>query len=281
MTAITNNFTLVTLAQGVSVVQRGPGMLQFGLDATRTGVMETEHAGEVAAVLERVRSELPVYHLTHLLRQHVGSLEARSIVSDLVSYRIVVPAFGPQAVLIGDSPLAAALGDLLRASGMRLITPLEGEPVLSPITEASPWLPLIAVDQFAGAEALARLAKHRAGPVIPVAQLDSRVFIGPLRLQPHDACPACANLHHADRDAGWFDAVEALPTGPASADPVVLAAGAAVAATVVRSLAGVPDPPGVSAQRVAPGQCLTVDPFGPRVVSKAVMRTHSRCPVCY
>lgn len=202
----------------------------------------------------------------------IGHDAARSLTADLVSYRILVPAEPRHIALIGASPLAKQLSDFLKTCGFAVSTNLES---------ADSWVPLVAVDQLAHASAVARIAKHRSGPAIPVTHIDSRVIIGPIRLAPTDPCLMCANAHFEDIDVLWRATLTENPHGSHDPDPVVAAAGVAAAATVIRRVAGVPDPPGVSAQSISPGEIVVIDPFGPRPVTTRAVAPHPRCRVCY
>lgn len=272
--------TKVRLADGVSVGQRGPSMVQFGLDATRTGVIETPHAQALSKLFDAPFQPRPIHTLSRQLGAVVGA-DARSLVSDLVAYRILVPTASAPALLLGDSALAASLAGLLGRSGVVVHTAPAHE--ISPefLATTEKWGPLVVADQLHQAVPLARLTRHRKGAVVPVATVDSRVAVGPLRLDRAGACPACLAAYLAARDAGWQHACENIPGGPARPDPTVIAAGAAAAAVVVRRLAGLPDPPGVSAPPPHPGQLILVDPFSHEPTRGLTLAPHPDCPVCY
>lgn len=276
-----DGFGRVRLADGVSVFQRGPTMVQFGVDATRTGVLEVAQPAAAVRALTDAARPIALHALTAALREALGADASRRIVADLVSYRLLVPAVAPHVVMLGTSPLAARLAALLHECRMAVHAPRKHQPDADFLAGCDERAPLVVVDQLARAGALARMVKHRPGPVVPVATVDSRVLIGPLREEPGNPCLRCINLHLAERDAGWERGVHASPHGPASPDPVVVAAGAAAAAVAIRRVAGAPDPPGVSAPRLQPGQLAVVDPFGPKLVTHHTWAPHPRCTVCY
>lgn len=276
-----NGHTRVRLANGVSVFQRGPNMLQFGLDATRTGIIETPCVEALRPLLDDCARPRQLRHVRQQLLGHLDEEAARSLLDDLLSYRILVADSPTQVLMIGTSELAMKLADLLSDSGVLVRAPLRRQREYTFLTSTDQWAPLVIVDQFPRAAALGQVIKQRPGRVLPVALVDSRVLIGPLRVRVTNPCINCAQLHHSDRDAGWMTAVHQLPSGPVRPDPVVVAAGAAAAATVVRRLAGVPDPPGVSAPHLAPGHVRAVDPFGPRMLTDSELAVHPRCDVCF
>ena len=123
------------------------------------------------------------------------------------------------------------------------------------------------------------LASNRSGAIVPVTQVDARVFVGPVAA-PGGPCPVCARHYHLDRDPNWNIVVERAPLA-ADTEAVSLAAGAAAAVLVARKLAGVPDPPGVGTGPVGPGHLVTVDPYGQVPVRAETLPPHPDCPSCY
>ena len=61
-----NNNSRVKLAQGAHPFLRADNVMQFGTDATRTGLVTTEHAKDVAGALQ-----LPLPHLAAWMRAHL------------------------------------------------------------------------------------------------------------------------------------------------------------------------------------------------------------------
>ena len=254
--------------------------MQFGLDATRTGIIETPRATELAALISAVSTPTPIHQLIRSVSIHVGASAAESLVADLVAFRILVPADPVPVVLLGHSALAKQLTKLLRTSDVEVRAPMRNTTDERFVARADDWLPVVSVDQLGVAGDVARMTKHRAGAVIPVSMVDSRVIVGPLHTGPGVACPLCSALHLADVDSGWEDALSQFPAGPHSPDPVVLAAGIAAAATYIRRVAGVPDPPGVTAPHPVPGELMVADPFAPTTVKRSIVRPHPRCGAC-
>lgn len=267
-----NNLSLVQLAKGSTVFRRGPNLLQFGLDSTRTGIIETSCVEELVLLIDATRNPTPVNRLHSNIAALIGQEAARSLVADLVSYRILIPADARHIAMMGSSPLAQQLTSILTECGFEVLTRLE---------TADPWAPLVAVDQLAHATAVARMSRLRSGPTIPVTLIDSRVVVGPVRFTSTDPCLACANAHLQDIDVLWRETLAVNSLGTKDPDPVITAAGVAAAAAIIRRVAGLPDPPGVSARLIAPGEVVVVDPFGPRPVATHELSHHPRCRVCY
>ena len=276
-----NEFTQVRLADGVVVTQRGPAMLQFGADATRTGVVETAEADRLSSLFDAPFTPRPIRYLIHQLRPIVGGDAARSLVADLMAYRILVPTDPATVSLIGATPLADALTNVLGRSGCLLRSTESAEVGPDIFDQLSGTGPLVVVDQPHLAEAIARYTRASEAPVVPVTTLDSHVVVGPVRLRPSDPCPACLDAYLRERDAGWERVRDNLYAQRCAPSAAVIAAGAAAAAVVVRRLAGVPDPPGVSAPPPASGECVIADPFGPHPTLAVVLERHPDCTVCY
>lgn len=276
-----NEFTQVRLADGVFVSQRGPAMLQFGADATRTGVVETARADRLSSLFDAPFTPRPIRYLIHQLRPIIGGDAARSLVADLMAYRILVPTDPAAVALIGATPLAEELAGVLGRSGCLLRRPETADVGPGFLEQLSAWGPLAVVDQPHLAEVVARYTRAGATPVVPVTSLDSRVVVGPVRLGPGDPCPACLDAYLRERDAGWERVREGQYAQRSTPNAAVVAAGAAAAAVVVRRLAGAPDPPGVSAPPPTPGGCVIADPFGPQPTQTVVLERHPDCNVCY
>mgnify|MGYP007009231550 FL=1 len=141
------------------------------------------------------------------------------------------------------------------------------------------WVPVAAVNTTALLGELAALTRQRQGAVLPVTQVDARVVVGPVCARP-GPCPLCVRLYLLDRDPNWPVVEQRAPLS-VQGEPVAAAAGAAFAAVSLRRLAGVPDPPGVSAPKPDAGLLTVVDPFAPNPVSTATLPPHPDCAMCF
>ncbi len=268
------------LADGAHVYLRGRDALQFGLDATRAGVIETSHAPLIMATLlgarrARTREEL----VTGLCAAGLSPAAAASLLNDLLVYRILVPRREHSVILLGRGRLAQSLSELLHRSGVDVRTPLRGESEYAYLAAAEVTAPVVVVDRLAHSRSMAPMLTRLARTWVSVSVLDHRGVVGPLRIDDTGPCPLCTDLHRTDRDPYWHRVVTQLPGGPVSPAPATLAMVAAQAATVIASLVDVPSPPGVTAPAPAPGDLITVDPWAG--VSHEVLGVHPRCPVCF
>ncbi len=275
--------TIIRFAPGATVFARGPGSVQFGVDATRSGIVETPSAPGLVSVLRALHAPTRLGSLLDSARATCGfgEEETLSLIADLLSYRILVTAPPRPALVIGRGPLRDALLPLLAGARLQARTPLLRESPERFLAACDPTLPLVVIDQIAAATHLAHVARRRTGPVLPVFLVDARVFIGPLGPDRGGPCLHCAHLYHLDRDANWAHVAGVFRHDQPLPDPLVVAAGAAATARVVRRLCAAPDPPGVSAEPPARGLRLTVDPFGPQPEVREHLAPHPRCPVCF
>lgn len=266
-------------APGVRPFLRAPGVIQFGADATRTGMITTEHADKLLAELRKLARPRSTRAAVRGIGEHLGEDAARSLVADLVAYRLLVPERGPQALVIGGGALTTKIHEVLAGAGVTVRSPMPHEAAATFLKRHDPWPPIVAVncDKIAGE--LAGAARSRRGPLVPVTHLDARVLIGPVCAAP-GPCPMCAQLYLLERDPNW-DLVCGHMPGGTSPEPTSLSAGAALAALAVRRLAGVPDPPGVSGPMPAPGEVISVDPFAAVPVTRTNLSPHPGCPVCF
>lgn len=278
--------SVIRFAPGARVFARGRGVLQFGIDATRSGIVETPLADALVPALSLLTSPVTLGEvLGALAGADMDPAAARALIDDLAAFRIVVADSSPRVLLMGRGPLADALSALLRSAHISVRTPLPTEPAARTLHAVDPHMPIVFVDQLHRYRDLAKSARHLSSTMLPVSAVDARVYIGPVGAGRSGPCLYCAHLYHADRDDQWEHVVAPHAGGQASADPgtdpVVVAAGAAAAATVVRRICGVPDPPGVSAPPPERGMMVVADPFGPTPLARTVLGPHQGCPVCY
>lgn len=271
---------MIELAAGAQVFLRGRDAVQFGLDATRAGIVETSHAPVIMATLlstrrARRRRDLVVA----LVRAGLAEAAARSLLDDLLAYGILVPAVSRSIILLGRGRLADSTADLLERSGVRVRAPIRGESEYSYLASAEVDVPVLVVDRLAHSRATAPMLTRLARTWAPVSVLDHRGVIGPLRIDAHGPCPLCADLHRTDVDGFWHRTVSQMPAGALHPAPAVVAMLAAQAATVAAELLGVPPPPGHAPLGLRAGEVFTVDPLAG--VHREVMAVHPRCPVCF
>ncbi len=271
--------TKMQLADGCRPFMRTADVIQFGSDATRTGMISTPAAAKLLPLLESLERPKQMRGVVEMFARAVGESAAQSFVADLVSYRILVPVRQRRVLILGNCELSRHLREQLDAAGVEHRSPVRGESLGKFLLSNDPWMPLAIVNAPLKLAELAIEAKHRRGLILPVQQLDARVTVGPV-CGVGGPCLMCVHLHHMDRDPNWEKIAARVPFG-GPADPAALGAGAAASAVVLRRLVGLPDPPGVSAPEPRPGTVTVVDPFGPEPVARAQVPQHPDCPLCF
>lgn len=270
----------VQLAAGAHVYLRGHGALQFGLDATRAGIIETEHAPLILATLLGARRARPRGHLAAgLVAAGLAPAAAESLLDDLLVYRILVERTHPTVVMLGRGPLARSLAGMLAESGVTVRSPIRGESEFAYLTAMESPPPVVVVDRLAHSRAMAPLLTRCTETSVPVSVVDHRGFIGPVRIHSAGPCPLCADLHRTEHDAYWHRVVTQAPGGAVTPSPAVAGLVSAQATAVICALVGLPAPPGVTALAPQPGEVITADPWAG--ITREVMGVHPRCPVCF
>lgn len=271
---------MLELAAGAHVFLRGRDALQFGLDATRAGIVETSQAPLLMATLLSARRPRPRSDLVEgLVSAGLNPAAARSLLDDLAAYGILVPRVDRAVILLGRGRLAQTLMELLSERGVTVRSPIRGESEFAYLAAAEVDVPVVVVDRLAHSRAMAPMLTRFARTWVSCAIVDYRGIIGPLRIDARGPCPLCADLHRTDVDGFWHRVVTQLPGGPARPDAAVVAATAAHAAVLIAELVESPPPPGHAAMRLAPGAVVSVNPWSG--VSREIMSVHPRCPVCF
>ena len=298
---------VLRLSPGAGIYLRGDNAVQFGLDATRAGVVLTERPIDLAVALSPARCGTTRAELIERLAlADYSPTAAAGIVEDLVSFGVLTPCstHGRVAVL-GNTALASDIANLLTASGFlvrRVIT--AGNPAKQ-LTAVPPAMLPVLVDQWAYSHALAPVLTDHFPASVTVASLDARGLVGPVRVDGKGPCPVCMDLLRSEEDPYWAfvaaqttlewvsapeasPATSAAPSGPALSDdrlpgamppdPAVRAATAAAAVAAVRAVHGIQPPPGETAAPPTPGAVTEINLFGP--APQRVVLPHRMCPVC-
>ncbi|QGU02654.1 hypothetical protein CKALI_08995 [Corynebacterium kalinowskii] len=268
------------------VVRPGPA-IQFGVDATTSGVIDSiapQHIGPVVSALSACRTGIAEHAL--LLRlQESGLTEdaSRALIAELTAYGILrtLPRQQPSIALVGRGPLAGAICELLRGSDCIVRRPLRGETDHKFIKDLQPEMPLVAVDRLAHARALGPAVRNgKREFFVPVQLIDGRGLIGPIATHSLGPCPLCLQLHRTDVDPHWPQVLTQIPGSSPSGAPVTVAATAAQTAAVVLSFFGLDVPAlGNPGRSWLPGQVVQVDPFGQ--TQRFEVGRHDGCPLCF
>ncbi|SER59238.1 hypothetical protein [Corynebacterium cystitidis] len=270
------------LARGVAVVVRDSTHLQFGLDATRAGVITTPHAHALAEIFRELTSPVPRGLLITDITARTGTddLTAAALIDDLVAFRILVPRFRDSVYVLGRSPLAKHLCAHFSDIGFSVRRPMRSETDAEFLGRVPQAAAAVLVDKLAWSHTLAARMQYSQHLVLPVNTIDQHVVVGPVRTRGVGPCLVCHQLHYAQVDGKWNAVVSRFPAGPPSTDPTVIAAGVAAASTQLRRAIGPALPPGVTHTLPAPGEIVVADPFATPALSTRTMARHPQCPVC-
>ncbi|MCG7276461.1 TOMM precursor leader peptide-binding protein [Corynebacterium singulare] len=266
------------LAPDVAVLEREPGILQCGMDATRVGVLEAHP--QLASLLNRLRTPLTRQTIEKSIENTgLTPAAARSVVDDLISYNVLWPEPTPQRVaVLGTSVLADELRDALLTDHFQPRSPLHTEPPAKYIEGVSGHLPIVAVDMLSGAVEWAHALHKSPATWLPVSMLDARGIIGPVRVKGTGPCPMCAHLHRIDADEQWHEVAQRASEASRPGDPVTRTAVVMHAVVTIRRLMGRPTPPGAPRTRPLAGELKEVDLYG--VEQHRLVLEHPRCPYC-
>lgn len=264
------------LSPSAQVLLRGPGAIQFGLDASRAGIVEVPGAPAVAQCLTALESPTHIDDIvTALAAAGLDVTLARCLIDELLGFGIARPVCRPEVLVVGTSRLARELTRLLRSLDITVRIPVGEEGIAELLPGISPERPVVLVDQFGWSTRTAALVAASGNPALTVTALDSRGLVGPVRPggRPSGPCPLCVELHWVRQDGAFI--LVAGGASPFRQDPVTVAATAASAAGVVQSLLG------VRPAAFADGDCLLVDPYSPDRGQRFSLSAHPGCPVCF
>ncbi|WIM68307.1 TOMM precursor leader peptide-binding protein [Corynebacterium breve] len=276
-----HHITTVSLAPGTHVFARDATHVQFGMDATRAGIIETPHAERLAVVLSRLSSPVRVSALIDEITTHTGvhPTQVQVLLDELIDYRILRATERRAIYVVGHSTLARALVGHFTQLGFTVRRPLRSESDGEFLTHCVPTVPLVIVDKLAYSRGL---AKHLVQPhrtVIPVNVVDHRVLIGPVRMRGTGACLLCLQLRLTDIDEEWHRITSLFQSGPPRPDPTVISAGVAETSVLLRRAIKADVPAGVTLEPVSGGELIVVDPFGGGTRREAIAQ-HGQCPAC-
>ncbi|AIT62225.1 hypothetical protein [Corynebacterium doosanense] len=268
---------LIMLNPSAQVLLRGDRAIQFGLDASRAGIVEVPDAPAIARCLAVLEQPTRIDDLlTALAAAGLDDVLARCLVDELLGFGIARPVRRLEVLVVGRSRLALELTRLLRSLGVAVRIPVGDEGIEEVIPGISPARPVVLVDQFGWTARAAGLVASTGNPVLSVTALDSRGLVGPVRPGGRKAggpCPLCVELHWVRQDGPFI--VVAGEASPLRQDPVAVAATAASAASMVLSLLA------ARPAAVVDGECLLIDPHCPDRAQRFSLAAHPGCPACF
>ncbi|WKD59687.1 hypothetical protein [Corynebacterium caspium] len=287
-----------TLSAATHLIIRSRHIVQLGLDATRAGLLEVypvEATQFIGVFLKAQRQPFSLLELQeNLLSLGFSKSRAVDLLSDLKAINHLVPVTAPlKVLLLGHSPLAECINELLIANNFSVNRPAPGCDDITALEESAGRYPIIAVEKLAHTWWLAASVLKYAPTYIPVSLIDTRGVIGPARISGTGPCAVCVDLYRCAVDPEWYRLVAQSPAGPAFPDPLLVTVTAAYAVNSVARILKRPALPtavrdysklSISTADTAPvvlqfgGEQLVVDLDNG--IKKTEIPMHPRCPHC-
>ncbi len=277
--------TKYVLGPGIGIFVRDETHIQFGMDATRAGIIESPKAQTLVKALRDAQHDEPRtrYQWERVFSStDMSMLAARSLFHDLVEYAIIHPQRNePRIVVLGDSLLAQSIRAMCLQRGLGVRSPLDWEMLHVYLSTMDHGTVVLAVDQLHQTPEVASAlhALPDSCSWMPISIVDSRGFIGPLRLKGEGPCPLCFELHRAELDPRWAVITQQLQEQQINTDEQVLAAVTAQAAVIIDWLVGRPFPPGAPNKRYYAGELFDIDIYGKSL--HRLVSSHQQCPACF
>lgn len=276
------NYSVQLSAAAQICIRPGPA-IQFGIDASRAGVFDALTPGAVQGVALAIltaRHAVPRQTVAAgLIAAGLSDAGAQSLIEDLLNYRVLraLPA-KPVVAMLGDDRLAGHISDMLRRSGITVREPVPGECDAAFLARVCVKrdIPVVAVNR--PASEAAELGEH-AATWFPVALLDGRGQLGPLRIDGAGPCPMCLELRRTEIDPMWCT-VDPWECPPIPDPPVMAATTARVVACVLSFLGCGSEPPGTRRIRLLPGEMQEIDVYADEI-RRWYIEPHPTCPACW
>lgn len=270
----------LALSRNARILLRPPTGVQFGTDATRSGIVRLpdQLAAPVAAVLAGCRQ--PRANVVgRLCAAGLAEPAARTLVEDLLAHGVLVePDEAPQVAIIGASRTTDLLRDMLAETGYSVRVPLRGEPDGSFLSRTESWIPTVIVGFHSLFPAKASYLARRP-TLIPGRIEDGLAVVGPLRIGGDGPCPFCVDLHELRRDPELRGLRAQL--GPSLRfDPLLEHLLAVRLAAAVLGLSSTTPAPGMRVAPARPGQIQRFSAYHERVETSRFNRLHL-CPLCF
>lgn len=262
--------THVVLSPSTQILIRPGPAIQFGVDATRAGVLElesTELASRIVPVLLGLRRGHSVEALTaQLVSAGLGELAVSSLIEDLLAFGILRETAPGEVLLWGRGTLLDATATLISATGLVPRVALRNDRPRDFLTR--PARHVVVFNRLAHTQHLAPLLARLVPSYLSAALVDKRGLIGPGRRSHRGPCLMCVDLHRTDVDPHWHALVTQQPNGPTSPDPVTEAATAARLAALLHT------------DSWKAGEVEEINPYSGEN-SRVQVAVHPGCPVCF
>ncbi|ANE03430.1 hypothetical protein [Corynebacterium crudilactis] len=261
--------TQIALTNSAQVLIRPDSAIQFGVDATRAGVLNIDPAlsSQVVPILRNLRTARSIVDVVRDLGSvGLAPTAAQSLLEDLLEFGVVRESAGEQVLLFGDGSLVDVTAFLLETSGFIPRPHMNNEPAREFFELPSSHV--LILNRLAHSRRLAPLLNQAVPTYLCASIIDSRGVIGPGRRNGVGPCLMCIDLHRCDIDPHWLAIVNQQPNGPSFPDPVT------EMATAARLVAW------VTADSWLSGSVEEVNPHD-RTNSVHTFSVHPKCPLCW
>lgn len=261
--------THIALANSAQVLIRPDAAIQFGIDATRAGILniDPELSAQVVPILRKLRTARPIDTvIDDLSGVGLAPTAAWSLLEDLLAFGVVRESPSAQVLLYGNGSLVDVTSFLLETSGFTPRPQIIDESAREFF--ALPSSHTLIINRLAHSQRLAPILKEMVPTYLSATIVDSRGIIGPGCREGIGPCLMCVDLHHCDVDPHWLSLVHQQPNGPLFPDPVT------EMATAARLVAW------VTADTWQPGTVEEVNPHD-RTNSVRTLMVHPKCPICW
>ncbi len=275
---------VLEISPGVVFLVRDSTTVQFGLDATRCGLIEVTQPHTVVSALRgqgRVTTRRGLEVALH--EAGLSAAAAASLVEEMVDFGVWRPRRKPESVaVLGTSSLATALRATLKSEGFRVRSPGPSTPAAELpgyISLLGPATPVFAVDLLHLAHPLTLALRDHTESWVPITSCDTRVFCGPVHRTGRGPCLLCFNLYRSEVDPRWAALVDSLNGAWPLLDAPLTGVTRAQVVAMARFFTGRPPLAGDTPSRWMPGETYELTATGAR--GRRFLEPHARCPLCF
>lgn len=262
--------THIVLSPSTQILIRPGSAIQFGVDATRAGVLEmdsAELAARIVPVLLGLKDGCGVeVVVAKLVSAGLARLAATSLIEDLLAFGVLRETTPGEVLLWGRGTLLDATASLIAATGLVPRIALRGDKPRDFLTR--PARHVVVLNRLAHTRQLAPLLARLVPTYLTASLIDNRGLIGPGRRSHRGACLMCVDLHRTDIDPHWHALVTQQPNGPTNPDPITEAATAARLAALLHT------------DTWQSGKVEEINPYSGSA-SRTRVAVHPGCPVCF
>ncbi|MFI5505581.1 hypothetical protein ACFLIN_09640 [Corynebacterium kutscheri] len=271
----------VILNPGAHIFLR-PHALQFGMDATRSGIVELPDylCQPLVHIFHRLRQPMRKdYLLDQLGAIGMDRYSAKVLLNELLTLGVLHSCTQlPHIAVIGRGVATTATIRLLSDLGFPIIRLNAQENTALVLANIDPDTPLVLINELIHMAELANIV-GKFTTIIPANIIDGRILIGPTRIHGTGPCPYCLVLRLHDQDPYWHE-IMSQKTSHINADPLTHIALASQVCALVANLYLPTPAPGLPTRTIKPHRLIHFGAYG-HGSSWRIMSTHPLCVECF